>query len=427
MMTNEMTRRGFIAAGAALAAMPGAFAATGRKTFKIALVGCGTRGKGAVRDFMGAAKLLGLEVRFVAASDFFVEKAKDALKQYEGDVSKAFGGANGYKEVLKSDCDIVLLCTPPFFRPRHVQAAVDAGKHIFAEKPVATDPRGLRLFLKAAEAAKAKNLVLLAGTQMRHSNIHLAQLDAVRAGAIGKIVSAQCIRYQNAPWVRRREPGQSNAAYMCNNWIHFREMGGDFMTEQVIHEIDVGNWFIGRLPVGAIGTGARRNRPEGVGNIYDSFTVDYDYGDDLHMITMCRHATGKPASKGTVLTGTEGRCWAREKIVRYDGKPVALDFAKYARGTEHFQQLNHYDGLKAFLDGRIVNDGWNVAMANATTMIGTYAAYTGELVTIDDLLKNESSVFYNGWNNVVTPEMFEETEDVPLPKEGVAPVPEIKA
>jgi len=227
--------------------------------------------------------------------------------------------------------------------------------------------------------------------------------------------------------VRRREPGQSNAAYMCNNWIHFREMGGDFMTEQVIHEIDVGNWFIGRLPVGALGTGARRNRPEGIGNIYDSFTVDYDYGDNLHMITMCRHATGKPASKGTILSGTEGRCWAREKIERYDGKPVALDFAKYARGTEHFQQLNHYDGLKAFLDGKIINDGYNVAMANATTMIGTYAAYTGELVTIDDLVKNESSVFYNGWNNIVTPEMFEETEDVPLPKEGVAPVPEIKA
>ena len=422
-----MTRKSFIAAGAALAAMPGVFAASGRKSYKIALVGCGTRGRGAVRDIYAAAKLLGIEVRLVAAADVFVEKAQEILKQYEGDVAKSFGGACGYREIMKGDADIVLLCTPPFFRPLHVQAAVDAGKHIFAEKPVATDPRGLRLFLKAAADAKAKGLMLLAGTQMRHSNMHLAQLDAVRAGAIGKIVAAQCIRYQNAPWVRRREPGQTNAQYLCNNWLHFREMGGDFMTEQVIHEIDVGNWFIGRLPVSAIGTCARRCRPAGVGNICDSFTVDYDYGDDLHMLTMCRHLTNKPFAKGTILTGTEGRCWAREKIERYDGRPVELDFAKYDRGTDVFQVLEHYDGLKALLAGDIVNDGETVAMATATTMIGTLAAYTGEKVSIDDVVTNTSSVFYDGWNNAITPEMFESGDDVPLPKEGVAPSPEVCA
>ena len=420
----EMNRRGFIAGVSAFAAVPSAVSGE-KRVFKIALVGCGTRGEGAVDDFTAAAKLLGCGTRLVAAADFFVEKAAAVLKRNGGDESHAFGGANGYKEVMKSDAEIVLLCTPPLFRPRHVQAAVNAGKHVFAEKPVATDPRGLRLFLKAAKDAEAKGIALLAGTQMRHSNIHLAQLDAVRSGAIGDIVAAQCIRYQNAPWVRPRELGQSNAAYMCNNWLHFREMGGDFMTEQVIHEIDVGNWFIGRLPVSAIGTCARRCRPAGIGNICDSFTVDYDYGNDLHMLTMCRHLTGKPFAKGTILTGTEGRCWARERIERYDGRKVDVNLAKYDRGTDHFQQLTHYDGLKAFMDGRIVNDGECVAMANATTMIGTYAAYTGDKVTIDDLLKNESSAFYNGWNNVVTPEMFEETEDVPLPKEGVAPIPEV--
>ena len=418
-----MTRKSFISAGATLAMMPGSLAAS-EKTFNVALVGCGSRGMGAVRDIYAAAALLGIKVRLVAAADVFVEKAQAALKKYEGDVARAYGGANGYKEVLKGEADIVLLCTPPFFRPRHVQAAVEAGKHIFAEKPVATDPRGLRLFLKAAADARARGLMLLAGTQMRHSNIHLAQLDAVRAGAIGKIVSAQCIRYQNAPWVRRREPGQTNAQYLCNNWLHFREMGGDFMTEQVIHEIDVGNWFIGRLPVSAIGTCARRCRPAGIGNICDSFTVDYDYGDDLHMLTMCRHLTNKPFAKGTILTGTEGRCWAREKIERYDGKPVKVDLAKYDRGSDVFQVLEHYDGLKSLLAGEIVNDGETVAMATATTMIGTYAAYTGDRVAIDDLVKNQSSAFYDGWNNGITPEMFESGDDVPLPKEGVAPVPE---
>ena len=162
-----ISRRQFVTTAGALAATP-IVLGDAQKVFKVGLVGCGGRGTGAIQNIMDAAALLGCQVQLTATADFFLDKAQKICKKYGVDEKMAFGGANGYKDVIGSGCDIVLLCAPPVFRPRHIAACVEAGKHIFAEKPVATDPRGLRAFLKTVADAKAKNLSILSGTLHRH-------------------------------------------------------------------------------------------------------------------------------------------------------------------------------------------------------------------------------------------------------------------
>ncbi len=417
-----LTRRSFMTAAGALAAAP-AVLGDARRVFKVGLVGCGGRGTGAIQNIMDAAELLGCKVVLTAAADFFVDKAKTVCKKYGVDEKLAFGGASGYKDVIASGCEIVLLCTPPFFRPRQMAACVAAGKHVFAEKPVATDPRGLREFLKTVGDAKAKNLSVLAGTLHRHSNRFLKQLAPVRNGCIGKILSGRVYRCHGPIWVRPRRMEDTNASYLCNNWYHFWEMSGDQVTEQAIHEVDNANWFIGRYPVNAIGIGARWRRPAGIGDIYDEIAIDFDYGDELHVTTIGRHMNGCSNLVGTRLVGTEGEISMGNRIKRWDGKPVEEDLAAIAGRPDKGVVAEHVDFLAGLLDGNLLCEGEQVAMSTATCIMGTLAAYSGRMVRMRDLLENERSEFFNGWNAAFTPKQFEETNDIPVPPEGVAIMP----
>ena len=417
------SRRSFLAAAGAAGA---AFAVRGdsaRKVFKVGLIGCGGRGTGAIRDISLAAERLGCKVQLTAAADFFPDKAKKICANYGVDEKMAFGGANGYKNVLATDCEIVLLCAPPFFRPRHAAACVEAGKHIFAEKPIATDPRGIREFLKTVAAAKAKGISILSGTLHRHSNRFLKQIGPIRAGVLGKIMAGRVYRCHGSMWVRRRRPEDTNASYLCNNWYHFWEMGGDQITEQAIHEVDLANWFIGRFPVNAIGMGGRWRRPSGIGNIYDEIAIDYDYGEDLHVATYGRHVDGCANPVGTRLVCTEGEISVGSKMKRFDGKPVEEDMAAIAGRHDNGLIMEHADFLSGLLSGNILNEGENVAMSTATCVIGTLAAYSGRQVRMKDVLENERSEFFNGWNAAFTAQLFEETDDVPVPAEGRPIVP----
>ncbi len=428
---TTMSRRNFMVAAGAVAASP-AVLGQAKRVFKVGLVGCGGRGcqwyggkceGGAIRDIMEAAARLGCEARLVAAADFDRSKAVDVCRRYGVDEKMAFGGANGYKNVIASDCEIVLLCTPPLFRARHAEACVAAGKHVFAEKPIATDPRGLRDFLKTVAAAKAKNLSILSGTLHRHSNRFLKQIGPVRGGCIGKILAGRVYRCHGSMWVRPRRPTDTNASYLANNWYHFWEMSGDQVTEQAIHEVDLANWFIGRAPLSAFGMGARWRRPAGIGNIYDEISIDYDYGDGLHVATYGRHMDGCANPFGTRLTGTEGEISVGGKIRRYDGRPVEEDVKAIAGRHDNGLIMEHADFLSGLISGDLVNEGEQVAMSTATCIMGTFAAYSGRQVKMNDLLANEKSEFFNGWNTAFTAQTFEETDDVPLPKEGVAIVP----
>ena len=406
----------------AVAAAP-AVLGDAKRVFKVGLVGCGGRGTGAIHNIMDAAELVGCKVQLTAAADFFVDKAKAVCSKYGVDEKFAFGGAGGYMNVIASGCEIVLLCAPPFFRPRHAAACVAAGKHIFAEKPIATDPRGLREFLKTAAEAKAKNISILAGTLHRHSNRFLKQIGPVRDGCIGKILAGRVYRCHGAMWVRPRRPEDTNAAYLCNNWYHFWEMSGDQITEQAIHEVDNANWFIGRFPEKAVGMGARWRRPAGIGDIYDEIAIDFDYGGELHVTTMGRHMNGCANLVGTRLVGSEGEISVGNKIVRWDGKPVAEDMAAIAGRPDKGVVAEHVDFLSGLVSGRFLHEGEQVAMSTATCIMGTLAAYSGRMVRMRDILENERSVFYDGWNAAFTAGQFEETEDIPVPPEGVAIMP----
>ncbi len=420
----KLSRRSFVATTGLAVAAPQIIFGQSQRVFKFALVGCGGRGTGAARDITKAAERMGNKAVMVAAADFFLEKAQKACKDNGCDEKFAFGGPGGYKKVMESDAEIVLLATPPVFRPLHAEACVKAKKHIFAEKPVATDPAGLRAFLKVVEDAKAAKLSMLAGTVHRHNNRALRQIKPIRDGIIGQIRGGTVYRchggMNQSTYFRPRRPEDTNASYLANDWYMFKEMSGDHFTEQAIHEVDLANWFIGRYPKTAMGIGARHRRI--TGNTYDCFSIDYNYDDDLHIHAIARQINGCSDRCCTTLAGEDGVIDVLGKIRRFDGKDVTYDEDAIKDRDPNGLIMEHWDFLTGLVNGNYVQEGEQVAMATATTMMGVIAAYTGQTVRMSDLLTNTDSEFYN-MNNAFSPLDFETGKDVPLPKEGVAPVP----
>lgn len=421
----SVSRRTFLAGAGALAVAP-AVLGQAQRVFKFALIGCGGRGSGAASEITQAAARLGQKAVMVAAADFFQDKAVAACKAHGCDEKFAFGGALGYQKVMETDAEIVLLATPPIFRALHAEACVKAGKHIFAEKPIATDPSGLRQFLKAVEAAKAAKLSILSGTCHRHNNLSLRQIGPVRNGVIGEIRGGVVYRchggMSTANYVRRRRPEDTNASYMANNWYNFREMSADHLTEQAVHEIDLANWFIGRLPERAMGIGARYQRS--TGNTYDCFGIDYDYGNGLHIHAVARQINGCFDRCCTLLSGTTGQIDVLgSKILRPDGKSEPFPFDEKAiEGRDgNMYVMEHADFLSGLLSGNYLQEGEQVAMATASGMLGTLAAYTGQMVRMSDLLTNAESPFYN-MNFKIRAEDFEKG-DIPAIEEGKPMVP----
>jgi len=312
----------------------------------------------------------------------------------------AFSGPSAYKQVMQTDAEIVLLAAPPIFRPLHADACVKAGKHIFAEKPVATDPVGLRQFLTVVEAAKAAKLSILSGTCHRHNNRALRQIAPVQNGLIGEIRGGVVYRCHGGMssnnYLRRRRPEDTNASYLANDWYHFREMSSDHLTEQAVHEIDLADWFIGRLPEKAMGIGARHRRT--TGNTYDCFGIDYDYGNGLHIHAVARQINGCFDRCCTLLSGTTGQIDVLgSKILRPDGKsePFPFDEKAIAGRDDNMYVMEHADFLSGLLSGNYLQEGEQVAMATASGLLGTIAAYTGQMVRLSDLLTNKDSPFYN--------------------------------
>jgi myo-inositol 2-dehydrogenase/D-chiro-inositol 1-dehydrogenase len=427
-MGFTVSRRTFMVGAGALAAAPAISLGQGKKVFKFALVGCGGRGSGAAQNIIDAAKRMGHEAKLVAAADFFREKAVAVCKAHECDEKFAFGGADGYRKILAMpEVEIVLLATPPIFRPLHTEECVKAGKNVFAEKPIATDPPGIRRFLKACADAKAKGLAVLSGTCHRHNNLALRMIGPIRAGIIGDIRAGIVYRchggMSGANYLRARAAGLSNAAYLASNWYHFREMSSDHLCEQAVHEIDLANWFIGRLPERAMGIGARHQRVSG--NIYDCFGIDYDYGKGLHVHAVARQINSCWDRCCTVLTGTKGQVDVLgSKILLPDGttQPFPFDEKAIAGRDGNMYVAEHCDLLQSLLDGKPVNEGEQEAMATASGLLGTLAAYSGQMIRMNDLLTNADSPFYS-WKWPVQPEDFESGKEVFLPPEDKPAVP----
>ncbi|MBC8126115.1 MAG: Gfo/Idh/MocA family oxidoreductase [Gloeobacteraceae cyanobacterium ES-bin-144] len=393
-MDSTLNRRSFIGSATLLSAgmvASSAFAAdaapTGKK-LKVGVIGCGGRGTGALGNFMEACKIMGYEVEVTGIADVFKERTDSVAKKFTIAPERCFNGYDSYHKVLATDCEYVLMATPPSFRPLHFAAAVEAGKHCFIEKPVAVDPVGARSIIATGEKAAAKKLAVVTGTQRRHTASYLRNKALIDAGAIGQIKGGVVQWNGTVPWTKRRNEGESDASYMTRNWLNFVELSGDHIVEQHVHNLDVAVWFIGRLPVTAVGFGGRARRQ--TGNMFDFFSVDYDFGDDVHIHSQCRQQSGTYQRIGETFLGTEGVCYGGGKL---KGKDVKIAEIKVDSDDGLVQE--HIDMIRGVIDGKPLNDAKRIAELTMVAIMGRIAAYTGELVRWEDLMTNEKSPHFN--------------------------------
>ncbi len=419
-----MTRKDFIKTStlaAGVCAAPAILRAEGAKrVFKVGIVGCGGRGNGALGNIHAAAKMLcaegcNVEIKVVAAADFFVEKAQAVARRYGFDEKFAFGGANGYKQVMASDAEIVILTTPLNFRPIHTMAAVQAGKHVFAEKGVAVDGPGCRLMIEASKLAAQKGITIVAGTQRRHQRGYRLIADALKKGIVSPILGGNVYWNGAVPWVKTRAAGMTNAAYLCANWLNFTELSGDHICEQHVHNIDIANWYIGRYPKSAIGFGARARRFSG--NQYDFFGIDFDYGDGVHIHSMCRQIDGCSGGGVGEVFRTKDSIISSGSSVRMIDSKKKLDLTGDFRDGNPYD-IEHYDLLRSIMKtGPYYNEGEAVAISTACGVIGRMSCYTGQQISLAAILTDKNSKYYN-MECVPRPQDFEKDGDVPMPECG---------
>jgi len=369
--------------------VPGAFA-TGSDAIRIGLIGCGGRGTGAVLNAFDGAE----GVKLVAMGDAFADRLASSLmeigKEHAAQIDvpkeRQFVGFDAYKQVLASDANYIILATPPGFRPAHLEAAIGAGKHIFTEKPVAVDGPGIRKVLALADEARAKGLGVAAGTQRRHQTGYLETLKRVQDGGIGKILAARCAWNQGALWKKDREPAWSDVEWQLRNWLYFTWLSGDHIVEQHVHNIDVINWAMGTHPVLAHGMGGRQVRtgPEW-GHIFDHFSIDYEYPNNVHLHSQARQIQGCEGSVSEALVGDRGQCQVDKytitggKAWKFEGK----DNAPYVQ--------EHTDFIASLRAGKPLNELKNVAESTLTAIMGRMSAYTGKAVTWEQALQSKET------------------------------------
>ena len=362
------------------------------ETIRVGLVGCGGRGTGAASQALHTAG----PVKLVAMGDAFEDRLDDSYNnlQKDGEIAgkidvpaeRRFVGFDAYKQVIDAGVDLVILATPPGFRPQHLAAAVDAGKHVFMEKPVAIDAAGVRSVLASVAKAKEKNLGLGVGLQRHHQAAYLETVKRLQDGAIGDFVVGRCYWNGAGLWVHPRKPDQSEMQYQMRNWYYFNWLCGDHIVEQHIHNIDVINWVKGAHPIRAEGMGGRQVRvAEQFGEIYDHHAVEFEYEDGTRMFSYCRHIPGCWDSVTEHVHGTKGTCDVSAGIIRAAGeKPW-----KYRGDSGNPYQVEHDDLFASIRAGTPLNEGENGALSTMTSIFGRMATYSGKMLRWDDALASE--------------------------------------
>ena len=409
-----MNRRFFIKTTSMATAMTSAtplfsIAGEAKRVFKVALIGCGGRGNSALGNIKEAAKILGCKVELAACADVFESRAKATAKANGCDEKYAFVGLNGYKEAIQR-AEIVLLTTPLSFRPRHLAACIAAKKHVFAEKGVAVDGPGVRLFIETSRKAAKEGLTIVAGTQRRHQPGYLAQAKALKSGLVSPVIGGNVYWNGQVPWVRLREKGWSNKQYLCANWLNFTSLSGDHICEQHVHNIDVANWFIGRFPKSALGLGFRARRVSG--DQYDFYGIDYDYGEGVHIHSMCRQIDGCHNNIAEIFRTRDSIIYGGGLVRKINGEKIKLPQDNFP--TRNQLVLEHVDLLRSVMGtGPYLNEGERVALSTACAIIGRISAHTGQIVRLSDILTNTRSSFYS-MTCRPTPEEFESEDDVKM-------------
>jgi myo-inositol 2-dehydrogenase/D-chiro-inositol 1-dehydrogenase len=394
------TRRDFVTTTAAAGVVASVSTATafaaGNDTIKVGLIGAGGRGTGAVRNILQAEQTInptGGKVEIVAVGDVFKDRAEGAVRtfktgrdympfaaQVKVTPETTFEGLDAYQRVLNAGVDLVILATPPGFRPLHLEAAVRAGKNIFCEKPVCVDATGARKVYGLVEESRKRNLAIVAGTQRRHQKGYIETIKKIHDGAIGDVVTARCSWNNNGIWFNRRQPGQSDATYQLRNWYHYLWLCGDHIVEQHVHNLDVCNWVLNGHPVRAIGMGGRAARPAGdpaeAGQIWDHFAVEYEYANGVKMYSYCRHLPGDNDVSETIY-GNKGISRVSSYLINRD--QVGTD------DRDPYVQ-EHIDLLNSIRAGRPLNELRTVTDATFTAILGRNAAYACKNLRWDDAL-----------------------------------------
>jgi predicted dehydrogenase len=383
-----LSRRKFLATSAAatLAAVSNVHAA-GKDTLRIGLIGCGSRGTGAAAQALNADK----NVKLTAMGDAFEDRLKGSLETLEGDEKIAgkvdvkpehrFVGFDAYEKVLASGVDVVLLTTPPHFRPMHLKAAVEAGKHIFAEKPCAVDAPGVRSVLESCKAAQKKNLSIVSGLCLRSHDGFRETVRRLHEGAIGDVIALQANDYRGSNWGKPRQRDWTDMQYQMRNWYNFTWLSGDFNVEQHVHFLDVCAWVMkNKYPTKAMGLGGRQVRTgDEFGHIYDHFSIVYEYEDGARLYSNCRQQKGCKGDISAQVFGTKGKANLSE---RRKGLSIHAGSDWLYSGEErNMYQTEHDELFAAIRKDKPINNGEYMACSSLLAIMGRMAAYTGDLIT----------------------------------------------
>ena len=361
------------------------------QALKAGVVGCGGRGSGAAFNFLDAAN----GVTIVAVGDVYKEKADqlaERLKKEKGieiPANRIFSGLDAYKQVIDSDIDVVIIATPPNFRPVHFKYATEKGKHSFLEKPICVDPAGYRSIIVTAKQAAAKNLCVITGTQRHHQRNYVESYKRIMDGAIGEITGGVVYWNQNMLWFRERQKGWSDFEWMVKDWVNWKWLAGDHIVEQHVHNIDVFTWFSGLKPVSALGFGSRHRRI--TGDQYDNFSVDFVMENGIHLHSMCRQIDGCANNVSEFIQGTKGS-WTTngETAIRDLAGNVIWKYDFEAEKTAYKQTdpyvLEHVNWINHIRSKTPIEQASETAISNMAGIMGRESAYTGAEITWDNMI-----------------------------------------
>ena len=415
--TNDATRRDFLKTTAAtvaglgiVGAMTTPVHAAGDDTLKIALIGCGNRGTGAVTQALrtkGSVKLWALADTFPDRVESCLrhvqremkngnEQSKEAPQQIDVPKDRQFVGLDAYRKVMESGVDVVILAGPPGYRPLHFEHAIKSGKHVFMEKPVATDPAGIRRVLAAAEEAKKKNLKVGVGLQRRHQPSYIESIDRINNGEIGDLVALRCY-WNGGPPAKTPFPrgDLSELEFQVRNWYFFDWLSGDHICEQHVHNIDVCNWIKGAHPVEAQGMGGRQVRTgKEFGNIFDHHAVEYTYADGTKMFSQCRQILNTATLIAEAVHGTRG-------TATLNGTNAELfvgNQQKWKKGgggkgySNSAYQVEHDAFFDAIRNEKPHNEAEYGATSTMTAILGRMATYSGQRVKWDHAINLPTAI-----------------------------------
>ena len=404
MKNQKINRRKFVEqsalAGSVLMASPFVAQAAGffgvNDAITVALVGCGGRGTGAAVQALKTAQ----NVKLVAVADAFKDNLEKSLANIKKESAKGrvmvdedhkFVGFDAYKHAISS-ADVVILTTPPGFRPMHFDEAIKKGKHVFMEKPVATDAPGIRKVLETAKIAKSKKLNVVVGLQRHYQRKYTEIMDRVHKGKIGDIVAAQAYWNGGGVWTRPRKPGQTEMEYQMRNWYYFNWLCGDHIVEQHIHNLDVVNWAKQSYPVSAQGMGGRQVRTgKEHGEIFDHHYVEFAYEDGSIMNSQCRHIRDCFNRVDEVLVGTKGSVqFGAGSIISHKGKTI---YKHEGKNDPNPYQVEHDKLFAAIANGEFkYADAENGAKSTMTAIFGRMATYGGKKLSWDEAINSEVSI-----------------------------------